>query len=114
MIGAQHYGGLAVSSFLEIVELVNGDIVLQRADGEGEALMTIHFSEESKTYLPEGRLEVARAMIHAGIETASQLEIVRAEPASPVATVANANLEPLETEAAFAEDAGDPADRVLH
>jgi hypothetical protein len=72
-------GGFTVSSFLEIVELVNGDIVLQRADGEGDALMTIHFSDESKNYLPEGRLEVARAMIHAGIETASQLEIVRSE-----------------------------------
>lgn len=72
-------GGFIVSSFLEIVELVNGDIVLQRADGEGDALMTIHFSDESKNYLPEGRLEVARAMIHAGIETASQLEIVRSE-----------------------------------
>ena len=35
-----------MSSFLEIVELVNGDIVLQRADGDGEALMTIRFSDE--------------------------------------------------------------------
>lgn len=69
-----------MSSFLEIVELVNGDIVLQRADSDdGEALMTIHFSEESKKFLPEGRLEVAKAMIHAGIETASQLEFVRTE-----------------------------------
>ena len=58
---------LSVSSFLEIVELVNGDIVLQRADGDGEALMTIRFSDESKDYMPNGRLEVAKAMIHAGI-----------------------------------------------
>lgn len=62
-----------MSSYLEIVELMNGDIVLQRADGKGEALMTIHFSDESKGYLPASRLEVARAMIHAGIETASQI-----------------------------------------
>ncbi len=67
----------SVSAFLEIVELVNGDIVLQRADGDGEALMTIRFSEESKAYLPEERLEVARAMIHAGIESASQMEFVK-------------------------------------
>jgi hypothetical protein len=68
-----------VSAFLEIVELVNGDIVLQRAGGDGEALMTIRFSEESKAYLPEERLEVARAMIHAGIESASQMEFVKPE-----------------------------------
>lgn len=72
-----------MSSFLEIVELVNGDIVLQRADsegeGEGDALMTIKFSEESKAYMPNGRLEVARAMIHAGIETASQMQLVKPE-----------------------------------
>ncbi len=92
-----------MSSFLEIVELINGDIVLQRADGEGEALMTIHFSDESKGYLPEGRLEVARAMIHAGIETASQLEIVRTEPAEKV--------ESRDTDARLVEE---PESRVLH
>lgn len=68
-----------MSSFLEIVELVNGDIVLQRADGKGEAFMTIRFSDESRAYLPEGRLEVARAMIHAGIETASQMEFATSD-----------------------------------
>ncbi len=68
-----------MSSFLEIVELVNGDIVLQRADGEGEPLMTIRFSDESKGYMPNGRLEVARAMIHAGIETASEMQFVKSE-----------------------------------
>ncbi len=61
------------SSFLEIVELPNGDIVLLRADGEGEPLVNIRFSDESKTYLPDTRLEVARAMIQAGIETAVML-----------------------------------------
>lgn len=68
-----------MSSFLEIVELVNGDIVLQRADGDGEALMTISFSDESKAYMPSGRLEVARAMIHAGIEAASQMQLAPPE-----------------------------------
>ena len=68
-----------MSSFLEIVELVNGDIVLQRADGDGEALMTIRFSDESKDYMPNGRLEVAKAMIHAGIETASEKQFVRSD-----------------------------------
>lgn len=71
-----------MSSLLEIVELYNGDIVLQRADSDNaEALMTIRFSSESKGYLPENRLEIAKAMIHAGIETASQIELVSPEAA---------------------------------
>lgn len=61
------------SSFLEIIELDNGDIVLQRVDGEGEPLVNIQFSEESKSYMPDARLEIARAMIQAGIETVARL-----------------------------------------
>ncbi len=62
------------SSFLEIVEMPNGDIVLQRSDDDdGEPLVVIQFSEESRVYLMDGTLEVARAMIQAGIETAAQL-----------------------------------------
>lgn len=74
-----------MSSLLEIVELYNGDIVLQRADSadgdDAEALMTIRFSDESKGYLPENRLEIAKAMIHAGIESASHMELVNPETA---------------------------------
>ena len=62
------------SSFLGIVEMPNGDIVLQRSDDDdGEPLVVIQFSEESRVYLMDGTLEVARAMIQAGIETAAQL-----------------------------------------
>jgi hypothetical protein len=39
------------SSFLEIVEMPNGDVVLQRADDDGEPLVVIQFSEETKVYL---------------------------------------------------------------
>ena len=61
------------SSFLEIVELANGDIVLQRAEGEGEPLVVIQFSEESRVYLNDATLEVARAMIQAGIQAAASM-----------------------------------------
>lgn len=61
------------SSFLEIVEMPNGDIVLQRAEEEGEPLVLIQFSEESRVYLMDATLEVARAMIQAGIQAAAQL-----------------------------------------
>lgn len=61
------------SSFLEIVEMPNGDIVLQRSDDDGEPMVIIQFSEESRIYLLDGTLEVARAMIQAGIQAAAQL-----------------------------------------
>ena len=69
------------SSFLEIVELPNGDIVLQRTEDDGaggesevgEPLVVIQFSEESRVYLMDGSLEVARAMIQAGIQAAAQM-----------------------------------------
>jgi hypothetical protein len=61
------------SSFLEIVELANGDIALQRAEDEGEPLVVIQFSEESRVYLMDATLEVARAMIQAGIQAAASM-----------------------------------------
>ena len=61
------------SSFLEIVEMPNGDIVLQRSDADEEPLVVIQFSEESRVYLMDGTLEVARAMIQAGIQAAAQM-----------------------------------------
>ena len=58
---------------LELVQLPNGDIVLQRADGGGDPpLVTIRFSEESRMYLMDSALEVAWSMIQAGIETAAR------------------------------------------
>ena len=62
------------SSFLEIVEMPNGDIVLQRSDEEdAEPLVVIQFSEESRIYLMDGTLEVAKAMIQAGIQAAANM-----------------------------------------
>lgn len=61
------------ASFLEIVELDNGDIALQRAEDEGEPLVVIQFSEESRVYLMDATLEVARAMIQAGIQAAASM-----------------------------------------
>ncbi len=61
------------STFLEIVAMSNGDIALRRSDDDGEPLVVIRFSEETKVYLLDGTLEVARAMIQAGIQAAAQL-----------------------------------------
>lgn len=59
------------NSFLEIVELPNGDIALQR--GDGELLVRIHFSETIKDYLQENHVDVAKAMITTGIQTVGRV-----------------------------------------
>ena len=61
------------AALLEIVDLGNGEIVLQRADGDSEPLVTIRFSDETRIYLMDNGLEVARAMIQAGIQAAASI-----------------------------------------
>ncbi len=64
-----------MSTLYEIVELENGDIALQRADAEGsEPLVLIKFSEESLYFLNEAKFDVAKAMIEAGLEAASDIQ----------------------------------------
>ena len=55
------------TSLLEIVDLGDGEVVLQRADDESEPLVSIQFSEEASAYLMDHNLEVAKLMIQAGI-----------------------------------------------
>ncbi len=58
-------------SYLELVELPNGDIVLRRSEDDGEPLVVISFSNESRQFMTAPPLEVARAMIQAGIQVAA-------------------------------------------
>ncbi|MBJ7539477.1 hypothetical protein [Marinomonas transparens] len=58
-------------SYLEIVELDNGDIVLRPASEEGEEsvpLATLKISDDTKSYLKERYFELAKCMFHAGID----------------------------------------------
>ncbi|WP_020210393.1 hypothetical protein [Gilvimarinus chinensis] len=71
------------ASLYEIVELANGDVVLQRADEEGEPLLCIKFSTESLSFMREGKFDIAKAMIEAGMEAAGDL--ADAEPEEPMA-----------------------------
>jgi hypothetical protein len=61
------------TSLLEIVDCGNGEIVLQRVDDDSEALVTIRFSEEARVYMMDNGLEVAKAMIQAGIQAAAHI-----------------------------------------
>jgi len=72
------------SSFYEILELPSGEIVLRRSSDEGsnEPLVTLKFSPESIAFLGAGRFEVAKAMIEAGMEAASELAEYSFEDAS--------------------------------
>ena len=71
------------SSFLEIIQLANGEIVLQRADEEGEPLVNIRFSEESRGYIGEAELDIAKIMIQAGMQAVAHIS---EEQADAVAT----------------------------
>ena len=76
------------ASLLEIVDLGDGKVVLQRADDDSEPLVSIRFSDESRIYLMDNGLEVAKAMIQAGIQAAAAIaeqveqETTAAEPVS--------------------------------
>lgn len=60
-------------SYLEIVEMDDGEIVLQRADDDSEPLVRIYFSDESRDYMMDKSLDVARVMIQAGMQAVAEL-----------------------------------------
>lgn len=59
------------TSFLEIIELPDGRLVLRRADDEA-ILVTLDFSEQAKEFLHGQHVEVAKAMFNTGVQMASQ------------------------------------------
>ena len=61
------------TSILEIVDCGDGEIVLQRADDDSEPVVSIRFSDEARLYLMDNGLEVAKAMIQAGIQAAAEI-----------------------------------------
>lgn len=61
------------SSLYEIVMLPDGQVVLQRANEKGEPLIRINFSDEAKFYLNNTTIDIAKAMIDAGIDAVEEL-----------------------------------------
>lgn len=60
------------TSFLEIVEMPDGRIVLRRAE-DGEVLVTLDFSEEARLFLQGQHVEVAKAMFNVGVQMAGKM-----------------------------------------
>lgn len=61
------------SPFLEIVELADGKVALRRSDEEAAPLVVIEFSADAREYLQGHHIEVAKAMISAGMQVAGQV-----------------------------------------
>ncbi len=76
-----------MAAIFEIVELSDGDIALKRSDGEGEPLVRITFSGDAKSSFPEQHLEIAKAMIEAGVRKVGELSGVEVEDTSSIADV---------------------------
>lgn len=55
------------STVFEIIELTEGEFVLQRSDEADEPLVSIKFSSEALEFLAGNSAEVAKSMIEAGI-----------------------------------------------
>ncbi|WP_224419675.1 MULTISPECIES: hypothetical protein [Modicisalibacter] len=51
------------TAVLEIVELADGEVILRPAEGDGEPLLSIRFSDEAADLLRQSRFDVAREMI---------------------------------------------------
>lgn len=60
------------TSFLEIVELPDGRIVLRRAEDE-EVLVTLDFSKDAKLFLQGQHVEIAKAMFNVGVQMAGRM-----------------------------------------
>ena len=61
------------TALLEIVDLGDGEIVLQRAEDDSQPLLRIQFSDEARGYLMDNGLEVAKVMIQAGMQAAAAI-----------------------------------------
>jgi hypothetical protein len=62
-------------SFFEIVVLPNGDIALKRDNDIDEPIIRISFSKEVEGFPEESRINVAKAMIDAGIDLFDKMDL---------------------------------------
>lgn len=100
------------SAFYEIVELHNGDIVLQRSEDAGDPLVCIRFSAESLAYLGTAKFEVAKAMIEAGMDATSEIMALQEEQDHASFNVEKFNQDEFDEE--FGEEFSESEKMLLH
>jgi len=64
---------------IELVQLENGDIVLRHSDKPDQPLVTISISDQVANLKPEDKLDLANAMVEAGIERYQDIQFKRVE-----------------------------------
>lgn len=64
---------MATSGVFEIVQLPNGDYVLQSADDSSEHLLKISFGPEARAFLGDNDVTIAKAMIGAAVRAVENL-----------------------------------------
>ena len=62
---------------IELVKLDTGDIALRHSDEPETHLVTINFSDDVKEMLQYDQMEVARAMVEAGMDSFRQIQVQR-------------------------------------
>ncbi len=70
---------------VELVHLNNGDIALRRADSPEQPMVVIRFSDTSLNLLAPDKLDIARAMVEAGIQRFGEIQLRRVEEAKEAA-----------------------------
>ena len=70
-----------MSTLYEILELPSGEIVLQRAGEDAEPLIRIRFSDQARAYMLDASLDVAKAMVEAGVKVLSDINQAAADNA---------------------------------
>ena len=66
---------------MELIKLENGDIALRNSDAPEDVLLTISFSEQLQGFLQSDQLEIARAMVVAGMDRYRDIQMERMEHA---------------------------------
>ena len=64
---------------IELVQLENGDIVLRNSDNPNQPLVTIVISDKVANLQPEDKMDIANAMVEAGIERYQDIQFKRVE-----------------------------------
>ncbi|MEO0367163.1 MAG: hypothetical protein AAF197_00095 [Pseudomonadota bacterium] len=74
-----------IETTVELVQMENGDIALRRSDLQEHPMVIIKFSDVSLNLISPDKLEIARAMVEAGIQRFGELQVQRVEEAQAAA-----------------------------